>query len=147
MKKAVFFLAFMLLSISYLKAQPYLTINNNTTCTLYVQANLLHPNCTNPFPYVNTALPPGQTIVDGAVLCSCTPTGYIWASARFACFAGTLSLGSPCNNNVFTIGDGSTCNVAAVSACMNVASGCGPCGQVTGTYTPGSGGDAAIDLN
>jgi len=148
MKKALFFLAFAFLCMSGLQAQPVLTINNNTSCTLYIQANAFDPNnCTNPIIDINTALAPGTYTIDAAVLCSCTPTNYEWASARAACFSGTLSPGSPCYNNVFTIGDGTTCNAAPSSACMNVDPGCGTCGSATGIFTPTGGGNITLDIN
>ena len=151
MKKAMLFLAFMLLSVSYLQAQPSITINNNTSCTLYIQANAFDPlNCSTPIVYINTAFAPGTTVIDASVLCSCSAASYVWASARVACFAGTLALGSPCNDNVFTIGD-NTMSCISPSApsmdCMNVDPGCGPCGTATGTFTPTGGGNATLNIN
>jgi hypothetical protein len=136
MKNAVFFLAFMLLSISYLKAQPYITINNNTTCSLTVLVRAAVPACMNPI-LDNQTVPPGQTIIDATVSCgSCSTTGYSWVSCR---------VNDGCGNDA-AVGSGS-CNTFPTSANIFIAACAGGCGTVPVLFTPTGGGDATVDIN
>lgn len=135
MKNAVFFLAFMLLSVSYLKAQPYITINNNTTCSLTVLVRATIPACMSPI-LDNPTIGPGQTIINMAAVCACTPTGYSWVSCRVS---------DGCGNDA-AVGDGN-CNVFPTSDNILIDVCAGGCGTVPVTFTSTGGGNATVDIN
>ncbi len=137
MKKAVFFLALMLLGSSYLKAQPYLTVVNSTSCNVTILGRAVIPNvCTNPIVVMQTVAP-GTTIFDASVICpSCSTPSYVWATCR---------VNDGCGNEA-AVGDGSSCNSFPLSDNLTIGSCAGSCGSVTVDYVPGSSGDATINI-
>jgi hypothetical protein len=149
--KKILFITLVLTTVNMLKlaAQPYLTVNNNTTCSLRIlPATALDASCANPLGTSPIIAPSSFQVYDLASICSCSTTGYSWVQVRVASTAcGSVTVGGGCIDNQVDVGDvGSGCSAAPYTDCMNVNS-CNGCTIVYASFTPLPGGDAQLDLN
>lgn len=150
--KPLLFMAIAILSTIAAQAQPYLTVNNYTSCNAFADMYCRDLAC-DPSTGVSTSgsttFAPGTTVVDATTLPGWNSSvTYYWQYGRVGNICNWVPGGGGCSGTVITLSNGNCVGGSFAGGCVLIDNACsGGCAQFNIRVTWNNvTGDAQVDI-